>query len=718
MKTRFKHTLILILVSLAGLLVIPQSIWANDMPPPLTAPLNPAFVQYQTDLATGNINTATADGHGLGYIPEPLARVESAADTFDTSATFPASYDLRTLGRLTPVRSQGDYNSCWTFASLGSLESTLKPAVTADFSENNMMWNHGFDTGVNGGGNSAMAMAYLSRWSGPVSETSDPYGSSQKTGLAPIYHVQQAEYLPDSQDAIKQAIIDDGALYTSIYAGAFDYPTYYNQNSSALYYNGNAGTDHAVLIVGWDDNYDRSQFSQTPPGNGAWIIRNSWGADWGDGGYFYLSYYDTYAGNNVAVFDNAEAISNYNRSYQFDPLGKTTSRGYDTGDNSSWGANIFTAAASENLTAISTYSLSPNTTVEIKIYTNVSNGNPTSGQLQSTQSASFANEGYYTVDLNTPVGLTAYQNFAVVIRYTTPQADYPVPVERAIAGYSSNASANAGESYISSNGSGNWYDVGYNDNENVCIKAFTGGQSVVSLTGITITNPANKLVYQIGEALDITGLQVTGSYSDGSTRVESITAANISGFDSATAGTRTLTITIGGKTTSYTITVNSAGTSGVDIYYRTHVQNIGWQGDRKNGEVSGTSGYGYRLEAIQMQLVQSDYDLGIAYCTHVQNIGWQDWRYNGEVSGTSGYGYRLEAIEIELVGADADQFDVYYRVHCQNIGWMGWGVNGEMAGTSGYGYRLEAIQIEVVPKGTYASSYTDNVDVGPYLALN
>ena len=93
----------------------------------------------------------------------------------------------------------------------------------------------------------------------------------------------------------------------------------------------------------------------------------------------------------------------------------------------------------------------------------------------------------------------------------------------------------------------------------------------------------------------------------------------------------------------------------------------------------------------------------MAYRTHIQNIGWAPWHYDKEISGTSGLGYRLEAIEIQLVGADADRFDVYYRVHCQNFGWMGWAKNGEMAGTSGYGYRLEAIQIEVVPKGTYFS---------------
>lgn len=716
MKKRVKHVLTVFLLGLASFLIVSPGVWADDPPTLTKAPQNPEFVQYLSDLEAGSLTTATAAGYGLGYIPEPLARVETVAtDSIDT-ASFPASYDLRLTGRLTPVKHQGNLGVCWTFASLGSLESTLRPSVTADLSENNIRWNHGFDNGPESGGNASMSLAYMARWNGPVSESSDPYPTGQKTGLAPIYHIQQAEFLPKSATALKQALMDGGAVFTSLYASAVDNPSYFNQNTSALYYNGSAGTDHAVLVVGWDDNYDRSNFATPPPGNGAWIIKNSWGSDWGDGGYFYLSYYDTYATNSLAAFNNAEATTNYSRSYQYDPLGLCSSHGYDTADGSSWGANIFTAADSENLTAIATYSMSPDTTAEIRVYTDVAAGDPSSGQLRATQTASFAHEGYYTVALNTPVGLTANQKFSVVIRYSCPQSNYPIPVESPIANYSSGARANAGESFISYDLNGNWNDIGASQETNVCIKAFTGGQSAVSLTGIAITTPANKLVYQLGESLDLSGLVVTGSYSDGSTRTETVTAANVSGFDSATAGTKTLTIAVGGQTTSYTITVKGAATSDVDVYYRTHIQNVGWQYDCKNGEVSGTSGMGLRLEAIQIQLVQSGYDLGVAYRTHIQNIGWAPWHYDKEVSGTSGMGLRLEAIEIQLVGADADQFDVYYRVHCQNFGWMGWGKNGQMAGTSGYGYRLEAIQIEVAPKGTYFS--VDSAEQPPYQVAN
>jgi uncharacterized protein YjdB len=69
------------------------------------------------------------------------------------------------------------------------------------------------------------------------------------------------------------------------------------------------------------------------------------------------------------------------------------------------------------------------------------------------------------------------------------------------------------------------------------------------------------------------------------------------------------------------------------------------------------------------------------------------------MSGTSGRGLRLEAIQIKLTGEMANQYDVYYRVHAQNFGWLGWAKNGASAGTEGYGYRLEGIQIVLVKKG-------------------
>ena len=143
------------------------------------------------------------------------------------------------------------------------------------------------------------------------------------------------------------------------------------------------------------------------------------------------------------------------------------------------------------------------------------------------------------------------------------------------------------------------------------------------------------------------------------------------------------------------------------VSYKTHIQSIGWQDYKTDGELSGTEGKALRLEGIKIK-VDGDENLGIKYSTHVQSIGWQDWKTNDDAAGTEGQAKRLEAIKIELTGSDAENYDIYYRVHSQNFGWLGWAKNGAEAGTEGYGYRLEGIEIKIVEKGAEAPGTTDN----------
>lgn len=163
------------------------------------------------------------------------------------------------------------------------------------------------------------------------------------------------------------------------------------------------------------------------------------------------------------------------------------------------------------------------------------------------------------------------------------------------------------------------------------------------------------------------------------------------------------------RTMDYTVNLRRS------LIYQTHVEDIGWQGWRNEGEESGTDGQAKRLEAIEISLDSANYGYagGITYQTHIQDIGWQGWRSDGAMSGTSGQAKRLEAIQIQLTGDIAEHYDIYYRVHAENIGWMGWAKNGESAGTSGYSYRLEAIEIRLVAKGSAAPGSTDNAYVHP-----
>lgn len=143
------------------------------------------------------------------------------------------------------------------------------------------------------------------------------------------------------------------------------------------------------------------------------------------------------------------------------------------------------------------------------------------------------------------------------------------------------------------------------------------------------------------------------------------------------------------------------------VEYQVHVQSIGDQKYKFDGDMAGTSGRSLRLEGIRINLPSNDGESSIQYRTHVQTYGWQDWVSDNALSGTSGESKRLEAIQIKLDGVMAENYDVYYRVHAQRFGWLGWAKNGESAGTAGYSYRLEAIEIVLVEKGGEAPGSTE-----------
>jgi len=469
-KKFFLYTIFLFSFLLLGSIVID----AQDRDQGRIAPENPAFLKYLQDFEMGQIQIFSDEGHPLGDIPSiiDLSHVRFVVDR-EMDMALPSTYDLRDYSRLTPIKNQGGCGSCWAFASYGSLESCLMPGELWDFAEEHLIDNHGFDLGECSGGNTDMAAAYLTRWHGPKNESDYPYTHSIGYDLqATQKKVQQVVFLPNrtgylDNDVIKHHVMNYGGLYISMYYSG----TYFLSSSDSYYYNGISGTNHGVCIVGWDDNYSSSNFKYTPPGNGAFIVRNSWGTGYGDGGYFYMSYYDTKL-TPRAIFNNAEAGDIYSSIYYYDPLGWVSNYGY--GDTTAHGANIYTATSNEALKAIGFYVNDNNADVTISVYTNVlGTTNPKNGTLAATKTDSFTYPGYYTVELDTPVSLTNGQQFSVVILFDNESYTYPVPMERPYAGYSSGASANPGESFVSNSGS-SWTDLNTSYDANVCIKAFTG----------------------------------------------------------------------------------------------------------------------------------------------------------------------------------------------------------------------------------------------------
>lgn len=182
-------------------------------------------------------------------------------------------------------------------------------------------------------------------------------------------------------------------------------------------------------------------------------------------------------------------------------------------------------------------------------------------------------------------------------------------------------------------------------------------------------------------------------------------------------GSHTLKIVLySGNTVLNTISSSFRVDKNIHVNYRSHVQYEGWQSYVMDGAISGTSGKSYRVEALNISLINAPANGKILYRTHVQNIGWQSWKSNGEMAGTSAQGLRIEAIEIKL--QNMEKYTVEYQVHIQDIGWSSWYIDGEMAGTFGKSKRIEAVRIRIVPhykrnyKGIDVSQYNGNINWG------
>ncbi len=372
---------------------------------------------------------------------------------------------------------------------MASLESYLLGAErkSYDYSENNMKnlvsknYPEGFDLTSDDGGNAFISTAYLSRWSGPVNESLDPYNelsAYSPTGLPVQKHVQEVFFLPEKtefldNEVLKRALLEYGAVYSTLYWNL----AYYQEKSHTYRYTGNRFVNHAVTIVGWNDSFDRNLFTQVPPGDGAFIAKNSWGETWGEDGYFYISYYDTKIGFDENAVFTAESQDNYDHIYQYDPLGWIVSKEYP-GSSIAWGGNVFTSERDETLRAIGFYTTDLNTAYEIYVYKNPVSGPVNSGQgFVAKENGRYSFPGYHTHVLNSGVPIRAGDKFSVVIRFSNPSAEGPLAVEQPVALYSSRAQANPEESYVSPDGV-KWEDISSNSEANLCIKAFTTSNEI------------------------------------------------------------------------------------------------------------------------------------------------------------------------------------------------------------------------------------------------
>ena len=445
------------------------------------APRNPAFNRQQSSPKTTKNYGSNEDpflvntNYDLFNEKEDIPRQKAYG--------IPANYDLRQHNRVTPVKAQGPNGSCWAFATYGSAESNmLTNGQFTDFSEKHLRNTHGFDWAPDQGGTRAVSAAYLSRWSGPVWEKDDPYSAydfRSPYNLLPAKELKEALYIPDvnnnqDRDRLKRAIMRYGASYTTVNGD----PSFTNFYSMSHYNPGYGWQNHAVTIIGWDDDYSRYNFGITPPGDGAWLVKNSWGNRWGNqGGYYHVSYYDAHIAKGNCIFVLKEKDRNKSIWY-YDDLGMTDSIGYN---QTGWFSNIFgPVSRTSQIDEVGFFVPSNGAQYEIYVNTNIG-GNSGFNNKVLVARGIVENAGYTTVKFNAQkINAGAY--FAPIVKLTTPGYSYPIPIESMIYGYSSRARSGYNQSFISNDGY-NWSDLARNRaNANVCLKAFTKPYSGVNPT--------------------------------------------------------------------------------------------------------------------------------------------------------------------------------------------------------------------------------------------
>lgn len=497
--------------------------------------------------------------------------------------SFPASYrsDKQPWAANIRVKNQGGSQLCWAFSTSTIAEYSyakelydatgnvvnideISPAHLGQFLYNRIndpLGNtQGDDNNItNGthwamlGGNSCFTMLHLATWSGLGLEVNTPFEETsshiKKVGDNYVWEgdkiVYPSEFAYNSYLTQQESIIfksNDKNLwktfilaYGAIGIGMEVQQEYFNPDeinpdtgekyqagkSFFNYKTNNINENHAITVVGWDDNYAKENFTHliegmdddearaltTPKGNGAWIIQNSWGPDYHEGGFFYMSYESaevTISDDDKIVYDMQSADTyRYNFQYDgssasadtFDEKEDGSNQDYYTGAGTR-AANVFTNTTGKPISLEGVGYVTYNnglTYYDVSVYTTLSNPNdPTSGVLEGTFRISSENAGFKTGKLNKPITIKSNDTFSIVFSFPD-KVRFGVDKDYNFYPVIYHSSTEPSQSFFSEANSDDWKDM---DNYEACfrIKGFAN-ETTYDITGEEVVLSQNEFVY-------------------------------------------------------------------------------------------------------------------------------------------------------------------------------------------------------------------------------
>lgn len=346
--------------------------------------------------------------------------------------TLPSKYDSRELNIILPSRDQGRSGCCWAFTATDVAQA--------------LFYKNGHETGylapqiypncaigylnldLNTGGNEYIAISTNALLKAPV-YASKVGEFSDKDYECPVYSKEDiAGYILSTSDlpsndkiAIKEAIMQYGSVITSI----FYEDEFYNSSSKTYCYTYNPtqgdpyATNHAVNIIGWDDT------------KGCWLVKNSWGPNWGNNGTFWVSYYDYYISKSCVSLNSFVNTNEISKVYTYNTAGITgTSMGLNGGKNRAHTILIaHLIEEGETIEYVATYIRNPNTKVQYIVQTSDDNNE----KLYVSEEETVKYSGLHLHKLKDPV-VSNGDTLLFEITYTSDM-EFPVATERAKPGY-------------------------------------------------------------------------------------------------------------------------------------------------------------------------------------------------------------------------------------------------------------------------------------------